>query len=387
MKAQSLRTVFEIGDKKLTIETFFDSEASMDPSKKHIYSSVYSDGQLVSQRDWNVSGEMGNGSESELENMVSEKHKDFIAELETIFRICGKIDEKPSPDRCFMMGIIFLSYGFYRDAKNQFQKALKINSRHVQAIKYYGISLILLQDLEGAKAVLSDALETAPGYPDILFNLGNVYLYQRHFEEARKYYLEALQVNPAYAEAHLKLATTDVGILANANEKLAETTLQGFLEEAKTEAKTATELNPKIANPTLLTAIANLRDGKYQMAFTNFMDARPKYLPKTALEMICFYTLKFSCEDKGVGIKETETYIRQLEQLVETYPNFPDIRFHYGIAQLVKSSFIVNRSLKETSKAMEINPNFHMARGGVDVLRDIYKKILQTVKSIYFQEK
>ncbi len=381
MKTQSLRTMVEIGDKKLTVETYID------PSKKQMNSSVHSEGQLVIQRDCSVSDEIVSSGESELEKNLSEKHNAFIAELESVFRIRDKISEKPSSDKCFMMGVILLSYGFYGDGRDQFQNALKIDPHHIQAIKYYGISLILLQDFDGAKVVLTEALKTAPNYPDILFYLGNVYLYQRQFEEARQCYVQALQINPDYAEARLKLATTDVGILVNENENLAETTLQGYAEEAQREAKTAKELNPKIVNATLLTAMAYLRDGKYQLAFTGFMNARPKYMPKTALEMICFYTLKLIYEDKGVGMKETETYIRQLEELVETYPNYADIRFHYGIAQLVKSSFIVNRSLREASKAMEVNPNFLKARSGVDVLRDVYKKILLAVRSIYHSEK
>ena len=78
-----------------------------------------------------------------------------------------------------------------------------------------------------------------------------------------------------------------------------------------------------------------------------------------------------------------EEYVRQLEQLVETNPGYVDLRLHYGMGTLMKSNFLIHRSLKEMNKAIEVNPNFQQAKTTADTLTDIYKKMLQTVKSVY----
>jgi tetratricopeptide (TPR) repeat protein len=375
MKAQTLRTLVEIHQNKLIVET------SLNPAKKQIQSTVQLNNQPLYQRDLNISQDQPDEA-FVTDHLFPEAHKGFIAELESIFRIKDKVDENPTVDKCFMVGFILMGRGFYGEALKQFQKVLELNPRHIQAVKHYGIVLTLQGDYENAKHVLTSAAESAPGYADVLYYLGNVYLFQRRFEEARQSYLRALEINPSYAEARLKLATCSIGILASQN-NLVDAMVQELVEDAQREAQLALQLNPKIGKSAHLTGLQNLREGKYPMAFKCFLDSRPKFIPKTGSEEIYFYTLKLLYSERGVSSQETEAYITQLEQLIEENPTYADIRLHYSIAHLIKSNFIVSRSLKEMKKAIETNPGFQKALTSVDVLSEIYKKMMQAVKSIY----
>jgi tetratricopeptide (TPR) repeat protein len=377
MASQNLRTLVEMDHKKLAFES------SVNEAQKQLVSTVLTDGVLVFERKKTITKEMGSGSQADTEKLLTQTHQVLISEMEFIFTTAKKIMEKPSSHMCFAMGVILLTRGFYDDAVRQFQKAVDLDSGNIQAIKHYGITLTLKGDYENALHVFNHILESGSVYADVYYYLGNVYLFQRQFEKAKKQYEQAVQINPNYADAHLKLATCAVAVIAGENSSLVEAAVQGYAEEAQRETELALECNSKIMSGSLLTGTANLKSGKYQMAFKNYLEARPKYNPKTGSEVVYFYTLKLLYGDRGVSSQETEEYVRQLEQLVESNPQYVDLRLHYGMGTLMKSNFLIHRSLKEMNKAIEVNPNFQQARTTADTLTDIYKKMLLAVKSVY----
>ncbi len=377
MASQNLRTLVEMDRKKLAFET------SINESQKQLISTVQRDGTLVFERKKSITKEMVSGSQGDTEKLLTQTHQVLISEMEFIFTTAKKILEKPSSHMCFAMGVILLTRGFYDDALEQFQKSVDLDSGHIQAIKHYGITLTLKGDYENALHVFNHILESGSVYADIYYYLGNVHLFQRQFEKAKKQYEQAIKINPNYADAHLKLATCAVAVIAGENSSLVEAAVQGYVEEAQRETQLALDCNSKIMSGSLLTGTANLKSGKYPIAFKNYLEARPKYIPKTGSEVVYFYTLKLLFGDRGVSAQETEEYVRQLEQLVESNPQYVDLRLHYGMGTLMKSNFLIHRSLKEMNKAIEVNPNFQQARSTADTLTEIYKKMLQAVKSVY----
>lgn len=377
MAPQTLRTLLEMDQKKLAFES------SLNESQKQLVSVILTDGTPIFEQKKPMSKEMASGTREELEKWLTQTHQGLIQEMEFIFSTSHKILQNPTAHICFAMGVILLSRGFYNDALLHFQKATDLEPEDLQAAKHYGITMILKGDFENARYVLNYILESGSAFADIHYYLGNTYLFQRQYEKASTYYEEALRINPQYADAHLRLATCLVGAIAGENLNLVESTIQGFAEEALREAQSAMDCNPKIVSGTLLSGISNVKQKKYQMALKNFTEARPKYVPKTGSELVYFYTLKLLYGEKGVSNQETEEYVRQLEQLVEANPTYVDLRLHYGMANLMKSNFLVHRSLREVNKALEGNPNFHKAKNTVELINDIYRKMLQAVKSVY----
>jgi tetratricopeptide (TPR) repeat protein len=376
MATQNLRTLVEMDQKKLAFES------SLNESQKQLVSIVLTEGVLVFERKKPITKEMVSGHEGDAEKLLTQTHQVLISEMEFIFTTAKKILQRPSSHMCFAMGVILLTRGFYDDALQQFQKAVDLDPQNIQAIKHFGITTMLKGDYENARHIFTHILETGAGYADIYYYLGNAHLFQRQFEKAKQYYQEAVRINPNYADAHLRLATCAVAVIAGEN-NLVEAAVQGYADEAQRETQLALDCNPRIMSGALLSATANLKQGKYQMAFKGYLESRPKYVPKTGSELVYFYTLKLLYGDRGVGVQETEEYVRQLEQLVESNPTYVDLRLHYGMGTLMKSNFLINRSLKEMNKAIEVNPNFQQAKNTADVLTDIYKKMLQAVKDVY----
>src|SRR5581483_5621738 len=102
-----------------------------------------------------------------LKQFLQDAHRNRSVELESLFRLNKKVEEKPTADSCWKIGVIFLSNGFHEDARQKFLKAIEMDPRHLQAIKSFGITLALMEDFDGSLASLNQARELGPSFADI----------------------------------------------------------------------------------------------------------------------------------------------------------------------------------------------------------------------------
>jgi len=371
MESAVLTSLIEIEGKNFTVET------SPVAGKNRLSSLVQLGGRAISQREFDLPDGL---DEDGFKHYLHEAHRTRSVELESIFRLNRKIDEKPTADACWKIGVIFLSNGFYEDSRQKFLKAIEMEPHHLQAVKNYGITLTLLEDYDGALATLNHAREAGPSFADIYYHLGNTHLYKRELDEAIQCYLQALHINPRYADARLRLATACVGYLINSSAGLTDVKMMELSERAKTEAETAATLNPKVRNRAFMMANDYLKNKKYSQAFQAFMEVRPRYVPRIGDEIIFFFTLTLLYGSEGIDLQMTEQYIDKLTRVIEEYPHYADLHHHLGTAYLIKCRFDVSRSMKEFKKALEINPQFQKALTSFGDTEDLHKKVLAVLK-------
>ncbi len=371
MDSASLTSLIEIEGKNFTIAT------TPVAGKNRLSSLIQLGGRSISQRDF----DLPEGLDADgLKHYLRETHRTRSVELESIFRLNKKIDEKPTADACWKIGIIFLSNGFYEDARQKFQKSMETDPNHLQSLKCYGITLTLLEDYDAALATLNRAKDLGPTFADIYYHLGNVHLYKRELDEAVQCYLQALQINPRYADARLRLATACVGYLAHSSSGLTDVRVQELSERAKNESETAATLNPKVRNRAFMMATDYLKNRKYSQAFQTFLDVRPRYVPRIGDEIIFFFTLTLLYGSEGIDGQMTEQYIDRLTRVIEEFPHYADLHHHLGTAYLIKCRFDANRSMKEFKKALDINPQFQKAITNFGDTEDLHKNILTVLK-------
>src|SRR5260221_11337487 len=102
MESSTLTSLIEIDGKNFTITN------SPVAGKNRLSSLIQLGGRAISQREI----EFAEGLDDDcLKHYLHETHRNRSVELESIFRLNKKIDEKPTPDSCWKIGIIFLSNG------------------------------------------------------------------------------------------------------------------------------------------------------------------------------------------------------------------------------------------------------------------------------------
>ena len=371
METATLTSLIEIEGKNFTLET------APVQGKNRLTSLVQLGGRSISLREF----ELPDGLDDlGLRAFLAETHRIRSIELESLFRLNRKIDEKPTTDACWKIGVIFMSNGFYEDARQRFLKSVEMDPRHLQSIKSYGIALTLLEDYDGALASLNQARELGPSFADIYYHVGNAHLYKRELDEAVQGYLQALQINPRYADARLRLATACVGYLAQSSNQLGAGKVTELSERAKTEAETAATLNPKVRNRAFMMAMDYLRNKRYSQAFQTFLDVRPKYVPRIGDEIIFFFTLTLLYGSEGIDQQMTDQYIDKLTKVIEEYPHYADLHHHLGTAYLIKCRFDMSKTLKEFKKALEINPQYQKALANSADAEELHRRILAALK-------
>lgn len=120
-----------------------------------------------------------------------------------------------------------------------------------------------LGDTEKFKETLSSALEKDPNNSELLYNLGVVSSESKQFEDAKKYYQKAIDINPKYVNAYINMAVVVLGEeeaiinemnnlgTSSADNKRYDVLLakrKGLYKEAIPFLEKALEINPKSLN-------------------------------------------------------------------------------------------------------------------------------------------
>ncbi len=161
MVAQTLRTVVEMGQKKLAFESSFND------SQKQLTCAVSTNGVLVFEQKKAVSKDMVSAAPGGLEKLLNQSHQNLISEVEFLFSASRKILQNPSSPICLIMGVLLLTRGFHDDAILQFQKAVDLDPANIPAVKHYGVAMTLKGDFENARHVLGFILESGTAFADI----------------------------------------------------------------------------------------------------------------------------------------------------------------------------------------------------------------------------
>ncbi len=72
----------------------------------------------------------------------------------------------------------------------------------------YASTLRHTNKMNEAETIYKLAISLRPGDSDLQFNLGNLYLHEKHFPEAEERFSEAIKLNPEFPEAHFHLGLT-----------------------------------------------------------------------------------------------------------------------------------------------------------------------------------
>ena len=106
-------------------------------------------------------------------------------------------------DRLFRQGIALLNQGSLQQARDFFEKVVKINPKHFDAFHLLGIIAAQLKDFESADELFDKAIKLNPNDAVIYCNRGNVLKELNQLEKAIKNYKKAIVLNKDYALAYV----------------------------------------------------------------------------------------------------------------------------------------------------------------------------------------
>ncbi len=112
----------------------------------------------------------------------------------------------------------YLKHALERDAANMpdnekyYEKATAFNPRNFYAYYYLGRSCSVSLKTKDAVAAYKNALDIYPFSADILFNIGNLYLFEKKYKKAEIYLGKSLALFPNFAGGRLRLGKALIGL-------------------------------------------------------------------------------------------------------------------------------------------------------------------------------
>lgn len=104
-------------------------------------------------------------------------------------------------------GDIYVARKMYREAVDEYRKALKEHPRSARLYNKIGISFHHQMNFGEAKKHYEQASSLDEKYAQAINNLGTVYYAQHHYKKAQKTYQKALKITPSSASIYSNLGT------------------------------------------------------------------------------------------------------------------------------------------------------------------------------------
>ena len=106
-------------------------------------------------------------------------------------------------DRLFQQGLALLNQGSLEQAREIFEKVVKINPKHFDAFHLLGIIAAQCKEFESADELFEKAIKLNRNNPYFYCNRGNVLNELKQFKNAISHYNKAISINKDYALAYL----------------------------------------------------------------------------------------------------------------------------------------------------------------------------------------
>lgn len=136
------------------------------------------------------------------------------------------------PEAHAAVGMASFSFDWdWRSAEKHFQRAIEVAPDYATAYHWYGLMLAARGDLDGALAKIRRAKALDPYSPVISTAMGRIYYYRREYEQAERYYDEALELERDFVPGWLGLGL--LGLARGEYQKALEAFREGLPPEAQ----------------------------------------------------------------------------------------------------------------------------------------------------------
>ena len=242
-------------------------------------------------------------------------------------------------------------------AKELYNRVLKIDPNHSQALKNIAIIFINLKDYQKAKECYEKAVEIDPNSADAYYNLGLIFKELKEYQKAKSCYEKADNIQP-----NNTIIQTNLGIIFND---------LGEYQKAKDCYEKAIKINPDNGKAHYNLGVIYKDSGELQKAkicFKKVIEINPN-------EQETHNSLGVIFQELGEYQKAKDCY----EKAIEIKPNYGDV--YYNLGQLLHERGEYHLAENYFKKAIQIKPGD--IRASNSLLTNLYKMNNQ---SILFEE-
>lgn len=331
-------------------------KTTTDDPQKRITSSFFRNGTLLEMRTREFDPKW---SRDTLRVRTREFHDEKKDEVQMLIQLADKLRDSNQAETKNLLGQAFFRRGMYEEAIVEFEEAIILNPRISSIYNNLGSAYIAVKRFDDAITVLEQAISMSAGYADFHNNLGTAYLKKEYCKKAVEQFLRALDSNPYYADAYFNLALAYVlNAFTKEDFALSVNCYQKVIENTEKAAK----INPSYLNEHTEQGLGFMREKKYEEAYESLQRVLAKVTKPADTSFILDFYLRVIYGSKKLSSSLIWRHIRQLQELIEKYPNYADLYNHLGVAYVIMSKFVNHKAIQQFDKAMALNPAYERAK-------------------------
>ena len=360
-----------VGERKFHVQTNFSD------TKKMIVSNVFLEGQVIDSKEVPA---VNGISDIDLKNRMHEVHQELVTELEVLYYISEKVKTVRHAPSANKLGLLFLQKSLFKEAIGQFNLALEIQPDSPEVYCNLGKTHLIAGDYNEAITILENGATRAPQFADIQNYLGVAYLHTRNFQKAINHMEEALKLNSNYIGVHYHLG---MAFLAQSlNQDGRDVSADELQAKAQEQLNIAAERMVNQNIPNFIKVVELVKNQSYEEAVKEFSECKPKEVLTQFLNVENEFYLKFMYGGKGKDDSYIADYVTKLQELIDEYPNYADLRNSLGVTNLIQCRNLFLKSLNEFRAALKINPNFQKAEKNLKLAENDGKGFLILLRAI-----
>lgn len=147
-----------------------------------------------------------NAATGKEESFDTKSYRDIMVRSKSYTDPTEKVTPSKVGDIIANMALVYQQQGKIEEAIAAFQEARKEQPTNIDLILGEADLYIKLDKLDKFGELMVLAVEQNPTNPVLYYNLGVVNYNSKNFEEAKKYYLKAIELKPDYADAYNNIA-------------------------------------------------------------------------------------------------------------------------------------------------------------------------------------
>ncbi len=136
------------------------------------------------------------------------KEKDEEDEFKTEITEILKVDPNKIDSKSFQLGVKLYNDKLYKQAIEEFEKAIKVFPEDLSIYKYLGLTYYKLNEKQKALDTFNQAINISPNDTGTLLGLAKIYVKEHNFEMAESLLTKVISIKPDLGAAIIELANT-----------------------------------------------------------------------------------------------------------------------------------------------------------------------------------
>lgn len=351
-------------------------QTSFLPSKEHIQTSFFANGNLFDTAIEPVDGKLAAADLRRLTKDIHQKNRDRFRILLDAQDIVNKSDD---PLSHLKIAQAFFRRNLFVESIQEAQNAILKGSNNSAPFLVMGEACYRLEEYDKAFESLLKGIDINPEYPDLHNLMGLVYLKQKRCAQAVECFKRAIGLNIYFGEPYLNLARAYVlNTIIKEDYELSKELDMKF----NSNIDRACQLNPFIPVETVEQSKRLFNEQRYEEVLA-FLDEIWEIENRSGIEdIILELYLMFIVSGENLDDRAIEGYLERITEIVDQNPSFADGYNSLGILYTAKCKILMDRASGFFRKALEINKKYKKAQKNLRLAENDRQGIFILLKAL-----